>query len=297
VIYFPILTLLILPALFLMLIARATHVELTPISFSERQDVIKSETTAKKFLRFMLLLLEATSVNCLLIAIPFMISLIIIPLYGHGLAASLSVGLFCLVVFLFQVVGTLRTGVSVTLRRKRDRNYSDQKNQSERGSGEPESGGSRGRKMMFWKSRWFAGLVTLISLALEFFQVSLYPFLYDSSSPLSSSTGIPGENSAKVIITAGQSVYLNILTTENVFWIAVALVGGLQSLFCFQFMGELRKFALMRKLAGESYWKVKAARHYLFSSFVGAVVYSHGEPKQMSKVLTAVIGTRLFHCH
>ena len=288
--FYVLLVLLILPALFFMLLTRTTHVELETTAFNERQDIIAVETVRKKFWRLFQLSLEALVLTAFSIGLPFVITLVIVPKFGPGLASAVAVGVFCLAIILLQLLGTIRAGVSVMMRQRRDKLRTEPK----------ESPPPPKPSKSFWKdplkilrARWFASLVVFFSLALEFFQVSLYPFLQDDAAQVASmlvNSSQPVVNAVNVVQTAKNIVYLHVALYEAVFWLAVGLVLLLLGVFCGQFMKEVYYYAWLKRLAGGSPQRLQVAREYFFYSFVGAVVYSHGEPRQMGRRLTSVVG-------
>ena len=289
-IYFILLTLLILPALFFMLLTSTTHVEVESTAFSERQDIIEKETVKKKFWRLLILSMEALVITSFSIVLPFVIALVIIPRYGPGFASGLSVGLFCFAVLLMQLLGTIRAGVSVFVRRKRD--LLNPPKEEPPAPPKPEKPFWRD-PLKILRAKWFSSLVVFASLALQFFQVTFYPFLQSDTDQFVAvvvNSSQPVTQAVNLVQSTRNVVFLDVTDYNLNFWISVGLVLALQAIFCWQFMKEVYSFSYLRKLSGGDPKKTKVARDYFFFSFVGAVVYSHGEPKQMGKRLTSVVG-------
>jgi len=272
-----------------LLLTRTTHVELEATSFNERQDIIEQETVKQKTGRILVLVFEALLIAGMLISLPVVINFVIIPHFGPGNTSSLSIGIYCLVILLFQVLGTTRSFMSFFKKKIRKENQENPPPSTERSSG---------AKKPLWKdplrilrAGWFAAAIVLLSLCLEFLQLSLFPFVSEEIvESLVNSTEL--RTPVEAILTARDVVYLNVTLFDAIFWISEGLVLLLLSLFCIQFMHELHLFALMKRLSQTgSATQKKVAREYFFFSFVGSVVYSHGEPRQMSRRLTAIIGS------
>ncbi|KJE93148.1 hypothetical protein, variant [Capsaspora owczarzaki ATCC 30864] len=313
-IFLAFLLVIILPAFFVILVIRTTHIETDTKQFNQRQEVIERETIIVRSVRLLNLLARSIPVAIVLAGYPALVVYAIVPAAIDRTAPNdavlyinLAIGLYCLVIIALQLMGTVRAGASLSAR-----------NMEVLGLGNNLGGDGRVANQVITTSQFkltsLSNWMVLLTLAIEFAQISFFPFL--SSQVLLEATNLANvtlnlvDSSAFDEISKVQrSVYLTVASVDThtiAVWAAIGVVAALVLVFCYQFTLELFHYGVLRRffdIHGNNKEPFvnrdvkQSARDYMFYSFVGAIAYGHGTPRHVSPAIasiTAILSDGLF---
>lgn len=294
----------LLPCIFVLLVVRTAKVERSvDEGFAERQQVLASESKAKKSLRVASLLTRAIPMLGLIVAFPLVAVLLIAA--NAPTKAAYAIGIQLSLLAVLQILGTIRGFKSwhaanderekkeATARLSYTTSHSEltrvprwvQYVQEEGTEEPPDTNSFEAPDTLSLTSP--ANLITSIGVLLEAVQLALFSLEFQTGSSASAIY-------SAVFIKVDSFVPIDVAeaVASSALYVAWACVAALIVLFCYQFLRELRIFGRLKK-EGEQ----DKANKYFFHSFVGSIIYGHGLLKGVPgwvSVLASVLSDGLF---
>lgn len=285
----------LLPCIFVLLVVRTAKVERNvDEGFAVRQQVLSTESKAKKSLRVFSLLIRAIPMLFLIVVYP-LIAVFFIAFYSPE-NAKYAIGVQLSLLAVLQCLGTVR-GFKSWIEANKEKEMKQgsarlcQISKEDHISSLPLwvkydlANKNNGRKeeqeasviedvasilpaetlSLSSPSNW----LICLSILLEAVQLGLFSLEFGASSSANAVYSV-------VFIKVESFVPVEIAqaVSSSALYVAWACVVALVSLFCIQFLTELRGFGRLKR-SGEQ----DIANKYFFHSFVGAIIYGHGQLK------------------
>ncbi len=301
---------LILPSFFTLLIVRVNKIEKESKDFGIRQEKVRDEKVEESFVRWVRIILRSLPMTFYITVVPWLLVYFSFPHSNKHLVVGGLVG-FISGVIVLQIFGTVRSYYSwvekkdevgiktvpplfdevdetfIGIFRRKDADGNVKRKQV------PRAYPYIPNKFAFTSP---SNLMTLASLALEFFQMATFPL---QNNPYDTGSVVVDDDASSVNTDTSAStdwwgakiydvVYINWVISNLQYismWVTIALVFLLLLVFTHQFVYELYKYGLLLRDRKDK----DVAKDQFFFSFTGSVVYGHGNPNNISDTKKTLI--------
>lgn len=280
----------VLPACLVLLLFRTAVVERkVDQGFAVRQRVLAAESASEKTCRFISLLLRSLPMLFFVGGYPVLAVYYLIPKYDRDPSFVLYIiGSYVCIVVVMQILGTIRSVYSHNEKKKelmvRSRNAPS-----------PPPGASEHAPPAEYRFRWskWQNWVALLTLLVETMQLATFSLqtlnentgsIDDAASSVKQGGGgfISDHIIPQLFLDIGGWLSQDIHLTYAYF--SFAVTGLLVLVFLLQLLFQLRRFGYLKR-----YGIKQDANDAFFYSFVGSIIYGHGEVKNISSKVAAIV--------